>query len=185
MTRFGGYLITGLLLLTAFLLHASSRAAADSLVAGEARGRETIRELYDRSTRALALGQAHPGLEALLAPEAGDDLGLTLLTELGTEQRAFAKDHAYVYGLATTFQSGFRRRYGFAIRAWPLEYGRTGDREFSITEGVNPKGRSGHAKDGLPPLPTPGVDDPQSPWILIWEDPDVTRGSDIPGVRPP
>lgn len=190
MTRFGGFLITGLLLILAFLLHASGQAAADALADGETRGRETIHELYRRSQTALARGEAHPGLEALLEPEAGDDLGLTVLTELGSEQLAFARDEAYVYGLATTFQSGFRRRYGFAIRAWPLDFGRTGDREFTVTEagylleGFNPKGRSGHAKDELPPLPTPGLDDPHAPWILIWQDPDIPRGDAGTGLAP-
>ncbi len=181
MTRFGGFFIAAGLLCAAYLLHQRTYATAQVLVAGEAHGLSTVRELYERSHQLLGQGTPHPGLEALLQPEAGDDLGLELLADLSTGEQAFAKDDVYVYAMATTIKAGYRQRFGFAVRAWPLSFGETGDREYYVTEagrlfeGLNLQGRGGHRKEDLPAVPVLGMDDPRVPWIPIWDDSRVYR----------
>ena len=166
MTRYAGFLIVLLLALTAVALRVHTQARSENLLESERRARATVMRLFEASHAHTAAGQAHPGLEALLAAEPG----LTLLED-GTAEQAFAVDDVFVYGLVTTADLTARRSYGFILRAWPLHYGHTGDREYPIDEGgvlsdgLNQKVRGGTAKP--PPFPAPLIDDPSGPWHVI------------------
>ena len=145
MTRYGGVFLVLILALVAVVLRVRTHARADSLLEGERRGRATLEALYDESMTHLAAGRPHPGLGALLR----DEPGLELLDELSTPDRTYARDGDYVYAFAATSSGTARRSFGFILRAWPLRFGVTGDREFHIDqggilyEGLNRKGRSG------------------------------------------
>ena len=98
------------------------------------------------------------------------------LPELGIDQITYARDDVYMYGAATNTRRDPATDvliHGYILRAWPLQFGRTGDAEFQLSEsgvlweGQNRLGRS--ATDyGFPPtFPAPELGQPGAAWWPI------------------
>jgi hypothetical protein len=167
--RLGPLLLVALLLAAAGVRLAES-ARAERLLSGEARARATLAELH-RACAALAQdGRVVPDLagRALAAVP-----GLRRLADASREAVVYAADAAYTYGLATQVRSEAetdRPHQGWILRAWPADFGATGDREYQLAddgvlwEGQNRLGRSGQ-RHGFPPaFPDPEVGQPRAPW---------------------
>ncbi|MHC5210033.1 MAG: hypothetical protein ACYTG2_04885 [Planctomycetota bacterium] len=173
MSRSVGFAVFIALLLAAVLLrwHASSRA--EGLIENEAHTRRTLAALYEASLEATRDGTRHPGLrgEFLRAfPE------FEAIPDLGTEQITYARNGTFMFGLATRTSTDTRtsaKEQGFILRAWPLEYGATGDFEYqladdgSLWQGQNLLGRSGTAVGFPPRFPDPGIGKPDEAWWIV------------------
>lgn len=156
MTRLSGLLIALLLALLAVALRVQEHHRAGRLIEGEDHAREVVASLTAASLDELATGSPHPGLFALLRHTPG----LAPLPDLGDPPReSYARDDVYVYGLLTTARRADGDApmvQGFVLRAWPVEFGVTGDLEYFATEtgelweGQNLLGRSGTGR-GFPP----------------------------------
>jgi len=170
--RFGPLLLVALLLAAAAVRLAES-ARAGRLLAGEARARATLAELH-RACAALAQdGRSVPDLagRALAAVK-----GLRRLADVSREAVVYATDDDYVYGLATQVRTDAdtdRPHQGWILRAWPADFGTSGDREYQLAddgalwEGQNRIGRSG-TRHGFPPaFPEPDVGQPRAPWWQV------------------
>ena len=170
MERRLGPLLLVLLLLLAAAVRVVESARADRLLQGEARARETLAGLH-RACAALAQdGRAVPDLatRALATVPA-----VRRLPEVRRELVVYGADAAYVYGLAAqvrTDERTGRPQQGWILRAWPLDFGRSGDREYqlgddgTLWEGQNRLGRSGTSYAFPPEFPEPDVGQPRAPW---------------------
>ncbi len=154
-----------------------------------------LRDRAERRTERLLGGEATAAarvaeLAELLAGTALDELtpterlailprqrGLLELEGAGDDRTAFAEDEAYCYGLGlvdVTDRRTGRRRLGWAVRAWPREFGVTGDLEYYVDErgvvwaGQNPTGRSGTDAAFPPPFPEREIEDAdQAVWWRV------------------
>ncbi len=170
MTRWSGLLIVVALVALIGLIRVREHALAERLLARERTAVERIARLHARSQLEVQRGQKHPGLRGEFL--AGED-GLRALPEISAEEISYAADDIFVYGLATRpwrDEATGVLHQGYVLRAWPLEYGVTGDREFQITDdgtfwqGQNRIGRSGLSY-GFPPLfPDPEIGLPGAAW---------------------
>jgi len=172
MLRATGLVLTLMLVGLMVAFRATSDQRAERLLAGEARAHRQISALVRAARIELDAGAPHPGLAAVL--HAGE--GLRLLPELGGARVEFATDGAYLYGLAptSTVADDGSARHGYVLRAWPREYGVTGDVEFHVRAdgnlwiGQNQTGRSGVERGFPPPFPEPDLDDPDGPGARWW-----------------
>ena len=96
-------------------------------------------------------------------------------SDLDDGRTTYAQDEAYLYGLAVS-AAGEREPNsppGFVLRAWPLEFGVSGDYEYMVTdagpawEGANIIGRSGTARAFPPSYPREPEPKKRSPWWPI------------------
>jgi hypothetical protein len=173
MTRLHGPLLTLLLLsaLAGTRLLGQSRAAA--MVEHEDSARRMMGELIAASRETMTRGRAHPGLRAAFLQRFPQ---LTERTGLASDAVSYADDGDYLFALAPSSATGDGAdgtggsRQGFVLRAWPLDFGVTGDLEFHATddglvwEGQNSLGRSG-TEVGFPPLfPEPELLAPGAGW---------------------
>jgi hypothetical protein len=170
MARRFGSLLLALLLLLAAALRWQESARADRLLDGEARARATLAGLQRECARLVAGSRAPEDFarRVLAAVPA-----LRQLPDVSTEALAYAADDVYAFGVATQVrrdEPGTRTRPGWILRAWPLEFGVTGDREYQLSEdgtlweGQNRVGRSG-TRAGFPPaFPEPEIGLPKTPW---------------------
>jgi hypothetical protein len=168
-----GFVVFVCLLLLAALLRWHAGTRADGLIENEARTCRTLAALYDASAEATQAGAPHPGLRAGFLSGVPD---LTPIPGLGTEQISYARDADYMYALATRTTPDAHTsatRQGFIMRAWPLEFGATGDVEFRLADdGIlwqcqNLSGRSG-TDVGFPPrFLDPGGADQEEPWWIV------------------
>ncbi len=173
MTRHAGLIIIILLALVGVSLRWWTYERTDRLLAGEARALETFMALHEASQAIVDAGRPHPGLAALL--DAGPDLEL-LETE-SSVGHSYARDDVYMYGLATRdIVNEDVRTYGYILRAWPREFGSTGDQEYHIQQdgrlwlGANERGRSGIER-GFPPMfPDPLLGKRKVAWWLAEPD---------------
>ncbi|GJM20192.1 MAG: hypothetical protein DHS20C15_01070 [Planctomycetota bacterium] len=138
-----------------------------------ARGEERALHVLDRFVSATDDIPA-ADVEALRAQLTGIE-GLHAFTpenaQAGTA--AYAQDRSYMYGLAQLAerdaQSGTLRQL-WVLRAWPLDFGVTGDAEFQLGtdgvlwEGQNLRGRSGTDTGFPPPFPEPDVTTRPGGW---------------------
>jgi hypothetical protein len=154
------------LALLGIVLRGYSQHRSGQLLAGEDHGRTTVRALYEASVAFTGQGKPHPGLADLVDAVPG----LESLDEASAGEQAYAWDERYVYGLTTTATGTARPTYGFILRAWPREFGVTGDHEYYIRddgqlwEGVNERGRSGLRQGFPPPFPDPAVGNRRNAW---------------------
>jgi hypothetical protein len=167
MGRTSGILLLAVVLLAMGGLRAYGHWQARQVLASEEAARETLAALAAASTEAVSRGP-HPGLtETFLAGHPG----LRPLPELTVAQVSYATDGRYLYGLAArTLSDDGGPTHGFVLRAWPLEFGVSGDVEFHVTEdgrlwqSQNVIGRSG-TRYGFPPrFPEPEIGQQGSPW---------------------
>jgi len=152
--RLFGWLLLVATLLLAVGLRLRSAERAERLFVGEAVARERLRDLG----RALdvALDGSTPAAQRLAL--FGRLLGQEPLPQAATDVTAYGRDEVYVYGLGLTTQvdGEGRLRPGWVLRAWPRQFGVTGDLEFHLDqtgtfwEGQNEVGRSG-LEQGFPP----------------------------------
>jgi hypothetical protein len=168
-----GFVVFLGLLLLGTLLRCHTAIRADTLLANEARTRETLATLFGVSQAITRSGTRHPGLrgEVLAAvPE------LQPLPELSSEQISYAQDDLYIYGAATrtvTEAQTSSTRQGFVLRAWPLSFGSTGDFEFQLSDdgalwqGQNLLGRSGTSVAFPPRFPEPTLGNPDEAWWIV------------------
>jgi hypothetical protein len=173
LTRIAGPIFFVVLLLTMFATRAAERRSADHLLLGEAIARQTIAALHAVSLSAVQQGRVHPGLSGPLLDALPD---LTPLPELGSDHITYAHDKVYMYGAATNIRRDAVTNkivYGFILRAWPMDYGRTGDAEFQVSdsgvlwEGQNRLGRSSTDYGFPPDFPAPGVGKAGTAWWPI------------------
>jgi hypothetical protein len=168
-----GPLLLVVLLLAAAGVRVAQSARAGRLLAGEAQARATLAELH-RACAALAQdGRVVPDLPGRAL--AGVP-GLRRLPDASREAVVYARDEGYLYGLATQVRTDTetdRTRQGWILRAWPADFGTTGDREYQLAddgvlwEGQNRLGRSG-TRHGFPPdFPEPEVGQPRAPWWQV------------------
>jgi len=172
MGRVLGPIVFLALVAVSFVIRDVETDQARELLQGEARGRARCVEIEALSRPILDGGNAHPGFGALL----GDLPGLHLLTEASGEAISFAADDDYVYGISTRVLRGENgeSRHDYILRAWPLEFGVTGDLEYVIQDGAfragrNKLGRSGTEVGFPPPFPAVEVDTPGAPWWTLTE----------------
>jgi len=170
--RLGPWLFL-LLLLLAIALRWQEGTHAEKLLSGEARASATLAALHQACRSLVADGRPHPdlGRRALEAVPA-----LRPLPELSGGLVAYAADDVYVFGVVPQTQraeAGGRTQSGWILRAWPLRFGTTGDREYQIGddgvlwEGQNRLGRSG-TDHGFPPVfPEPEIGLPRAPWWQV------------------
>ena len=165
-----GYILVVLLILLWAALHQRSTWRAQRLLDGEVLARQRIETLHKLAKIEVRAGHPAELAELLKAPELG---GLTMLDELSRTGLAFAHDEVYVYGMAqttTALSVGKGPRNGFMIRAWPIDFGITGDLQYHIDSqgnyfhGQNNKGRSGVTIDFPPPFPAPDLRSRRSGW---------------------
>lgn len=165
-----GYILVVLLILLWGALHQRSSWRAQRLLDGEELGRQRIEILHKLAKIEVRAGHPAELAELLQAPELS---GVTMLHELSKAGMAFAHDEVYVYGLAQTTQplsTGNGPRDGFILRAWPINFGVTGDLQFHLDSkggcfhGQNNKGRSGVTVDFPPPFPAPDLRSRRSGW---------------------
>ena len=149
--------LVGLLLLLGLLalnvgLRERAGQRADDLFAGEAQARERLASLGD----ALRAAGEIPGEERLELFRNRPDL--RPLAHVGDASSAYAEDAVYVYGLGLTTEEDREGSVtsSWVLRAWPREFGVTGDLEFHLDRrgvlyiGQNEVGRSG-TDEGFPP----------------------------------
>jgi hypothetical protein len=170
MMRASGVLLLVLLLLLGAALRRQEAVRSEHLLAGEAAARSTLVELHAACQDLVRDGRPRPDL----ARAAFDAVpGLRPLPELGSDGVAYAADDAYVYGLAGQSRRDERTgRFlpGWILRAWPVRFGGTGNREYQLTddgtlwEGQNRLGRSGTDYGFPPDFPDPDVGQPRTPW---------------------
>jgi len=170
MNRLSGlYVFLVLVVLTAGLRFTVAQGRSERILRGEARAVATLGALAEASRAALAGGGPHPGLAAI----ARSRPGLELLDELSRDDRSYARDEVYLYGLAPTShraEDSEEIAHGFILRAWPREFGITGDTELYVTEdgalwqSQNRLGRSGTTQGFPPPFPDPMIGEERSPW---------------------
>jgi hypothetical protein len=168
----GFVVFVGLLLLAGLVRWHESRRAS-GLLEAEDRTRTALAALYDASRLATEDGVRHPGLRGKIL--AGVP-GLQPVPDLGTEQISYARDAEYMYGLATRTIPDARTsvvRQGFVLRAWPVEFGSTGDLDFQLADdgelwqGQNLVGRSGTSVGFPPRFPDPAVGKPDEAWWTV------------------
>src|SRR5262249_1478241 len=135
--------------------------------------RGTLGALARASQPFTQRGEAHPGLRGALLSAAP---GLEPLPDLGSAQISYARDGVYMYGLATNPHRDTPTGpllQGWALRAWPLRFGVTGDLEYYLTEdgrlweGQNRLGRSGTENAFPPPFQDPDIGTPKGPWWTV------------------
>jgi hypothetical protein len=168
-SRFTGMAVFILLVGLCVALRFRAENRAERLLANESLAGQQVVELGLALEARMAAGQEGatlldvleqmPRLEPLDAPR--------------TETANYARDAIYAYGLGLTQEpdapSGARRA-GWVLRAWPLEFGRTGDIEFHLDDrgtfwkGQNEVGRSGTERGFPPPYPQPGITQRGQPW---------------------
>ena len=165
MTRFTGMILLMALLATGLALRHRSSQRAERLFAGEAQAQQRI--------DALAAGLARVEAGVLPSQWLARDAELQLLPDAGDETAAYARDSSYVYGLglvSVVDRETGRPRPGWVLRAWPLEYGVTGDLEFHLDDrgvlwhGQNPIGRSGLTEGFPPDFPEKTLGKRGQPW---------------------
>ncbi len=165
-----GYVLVVFLVLLCFALHQRSSWRAQRLLDGEALALQRSELIHELAKARVRGGEPADLAQLIKAPELSS---LTLLHELSTTGMAFAHDEVYVYGLAQTTQPlslGHGPRYGFILRAWPIDFGVTGDLQFHLDSkggcfhGQNNKGRSGVTADFPPPFPAPDLRSRRSGW---------------------
>jgi len=169
MTRRLGPLLVVALALAALGLRLSESARADTLLAGQARARDTLAALQAACLELTRSGRVRADLEHA-APAAVQ--GLRVLPESGPEV-AYVTDEDYVYALTeeTRRESGSDHVVqGWLMRAWPANFGHTGTREYLLAEdgvlweGQNRLGRSGTDQGFPPALPEPDLGLPRAGW---------------------
>lgn len=177
MERRLGPVILGLLVLLAGLLRCHESARAGQILEGEAHALETLVALEDACVRLAGDGETHPDFarQALAAVPS-----LEPLADLGAESVAYAADEVYVYGVAAQAKrderSG-RLLSGWIVRAWPVAFGLTGDREYQLADdgllwqSQNRAGRSGTTTGFPPGFPEPDVGLPRAPWRPVERPP--------------
>ena len=170
MTRASGVLLLLLLVLVAAALRGLEGSRSQRLSAGEVAALDTLADL-DRACRDLARdGRPRPDLAqaALAAVPALHPLGAP-----AADGVAYAADEAYVFGIAGQTRRDERSGRlvpGWIVRAWPLRFGVTGNREYQLAddgqlwEGQNRLGRSGTEYGFPPPFPDPEAGQPRTPW---------------------
>ncbi len=154
-SRFYGSLLLILLLAGGFGLRHRSLQRTARIFEGEARAEARLQDLAGTFQREF---QADVSPAKRLA-SLGRQVGLTPLQGTGDDSSAFAQDNFYVYGLGLTSvvdsKTG-RHRPSWALRAWPRQFGVTGDLEYHVNDrgvlwhGQNEVGRSG-TDAGFPP----------------------------------
>lgn len=168
MLRASGLIITLVLVLLIVAFRDQANQRAERLLAGEAAAHRTVSALVRASRLELDQGDPHPGLAAIM--HAAD--GLQAIPELSDGQIGYARDASYIYGLSrtsTVLEDG-RAQHGYVLRAWPVEYGGTGDVEYHVREdgnlwiGQNQKGRSGVERGFPPPYPEPDISEARARW---------------------
>jgi len=168
-----GYVLLISLVLLCFALEQRSSWRAQRLLHGEELAAQRIEQLHKLAKAVVRSGQPAELAELIAAPELSS---LTMLEELSKTGMAFAHDEVYVYGMAQTTQAlgaGSGPRYGFILRAWPIDFGVTGDLEFHIDSkgnafhGQNTKGRSGVTIDFPPAFPAADVGSRRSGWWRV------------------
>lgn len=168
-TRYTGLLLLLVLVIAGILLRTQSRHRSHRLLDGEKHARAMVERLYEASIEFTRRREAHPGLAQL----AEDLPELETLTDAGAGEQSYARDDVYVYGITTTATGTARPSYGFILRAWPRDFGVTGDHEFYVTEegafweGVNERGRSGLRYGFPPPFPDPAVGNSRNSWYRL------------------
>ena len=170
MTRWIGSFVIVVLVAGIAAVRADAGRRADAILQGEARARVAISGLSAASARALAGGSAHPGL---VAPFLAAVPGLRPRPDLARGELSFAEDDAYLYGLQPLTRrdpASGQPHPGWILRAWPVRFGRTGNREFqaddsgTVLEGQNRTGRSGTSYGFPPDFSTPATEGPRSGW---------------------
>lgn len=161
-------LLVGLLL----LVRETQVRAADRLARGEERAVSVLHALADAAREA---DDAAPRLAPLL--HAASTLTPLQVDPALAGEVDYARDRSYVYGLARLLRrddASGELRGDWVLRAWPLDFGHTGDAEFQLAsdgvlwEGQNLRGRSGTETGFPPPFPEPEVGDRPAHW---WERP--------------
>lgn len=154
-------LLVILLTLLCVGLHERSTWRAQRLLDGEELARQRIEAIHRLAGNELREG-GQPRLATLLA---APELSALVMLELTVApDLAFARDQVYIYGMARSV------RQGYVLRAWPVEFGITGDLQFHLDgqghyfEGQNNKGRSGVTVDFPPPFPAPKVGSVRDGW---------------------
>jgi hypothetical protein len=175
MTRMHGPALFLLLVILLGLSRLITSSRADALVEREARARAVMGDLLAASLEAVARDRPHPGLRE---PFLSRFPTLHARPELSTESISYADDGDYLYGLAATRTTGTESAsssHGFVLRAWPQDFGDTGDLEFQASddgqlwEGSNSSGRSG-AGFGFPPdFPQRDMDRRDAGWEPLGE----------------
>ena len=170
MSRNLGTVLVLLLLTAVGLLRLDAQRRADRLTAGEGRALAVLAALQQASRRATARGDTHPGLvSSFLAGVPG----VVPRSDLAHGSTTFAEDSVYLYGITPRSRADARTgagKAGWVLRAWPLRFGSTGDREFQVDDddhwlvGQNRIGRSGTSFGFPPAFPEPSTDLPRSPW---------------------
>jgi hypothetical protein len=172
--RYTGLILVVLLVLVGMAQRSSTVDQARQLLDAERQARATVSELYRRSVAYTAKSEPHPGLASIIE----DMPELQLIAGESTIDLAYARDDVYIYGLTTTSSGTGRVIRGFILRAWPQEFGLTGDREFQIQQdgvlwmGLNRKGRSGTGFGFPPQFPDPEFAKPNPPWLVVSLDAD-------------
>ncbi len=170
MGRVLGPIVFLALVAVTFVIRDIEHDQARRLIEGEALGRAMCRRIEAVARPIVAGGRALPGFGALVEhfPE---------LVPMPGERGAaptYATDAVYIYGLSTRVLRGEdgQARHDYILRAWPLDFGVTGDLEFLIQDGVfwegrNRLGRSGTEIAFPPPFPATEVNDPRPPWWRV------------------
>lgn len=175
MSRLRGPLLFVLLLTVLAGTRCYSGARASAMVEHEHTARALMGELLEASLAAVASGRPHPGFSAAFLERFPT---LEARPELGTGLISYADDGDYLYALAVVSGVGAGSggpREGFVLRAWPLDFGSTGDLEYQATEdgrlweGMNYSGRSG-TDFGFPPLfPEPDLSRIDAGWMPLGD----------------
>jgi hypothetical protein len=175
MTRMHGPVLFLLLMVLLGFSRLITSAQSDALVEREARVRALMVDLLAASLEAVARDRPHPGLRE---PFLSRFPTLQARPELGTESISYADDGDYMYGLAATRTTGTDAAgsiHGFVLRAWPQDFGDTGDLEFQASddgqlwEGSNSTGRSGTGFGFPPDFPQRDMDRRDAGWKPLVE----------------
>jgi len=161
-------LLVGLLL----MMRETQTRAAERIGRGEQRALQVLDALGNAAERVAG---GAPRLDELLA-------GVDAVERFAVEAPPgsdvdYARDRSYVYALARFTQRDVETntlRSDWLLRAWPLDFGRTGDAEYQLGsdgvlwEGQNLRGRSGTETGFPPPFPEPEIADRPASW---WKRP--------------
>ncbi len=146
-----------------------SHAHSLRLRANENRAYLTCAAIHSASLSQWNANQPHPGFPQLRLPAPST---LVILQGTGNPEQTYAQDDLYLYGISTRqtrSENTGEVLHDYILRAWPLEFGVTGDVEYLFQDGrfwagANTIGRSGTRVGFPPPFPAPDVDQLDSAW---------------------
>ena len=160
--RLAGPFIVVVLLIVVAGLRLSAIQRSETLRANEFQALDVLMDAFRSCRAATRRRQPNPGI--LSVAEAHSTL--RALPEISSEAVEYARDEHYMYALGKTLLPNPQGDLvdGWVLRAWPVEFGVTGDAEYHVDQrgvfhmGQNQLGRSGTTVAFPPPFPQPQLD---------------------------